>query len=83
MYFAARVVTHPEDLYKSRIMQRYAKGDHAAYCNADACIPTAQEGIALAIQIAAPDIDPMRSATHVTLRSASALSRIRQRSCCC
>ena len=35
MYFAARVVTLTEDLYKSRIMQRYAKGDHAAYCNAD------------------------------------------------
>ena len=33
MYFAARIVTHTEDLYNSRIMQRYAKDDHAAYCN--------------------------------------------------
>ena len=35
MYFAARVVTLAEDLYNSRIMQRYAKCDHAECCNAD------------------------------------------------
>ena len=35
MYFAARVVTLTEDLYNSRIMQRYAKCAHAAYCNAN------------------------------------------------